>query len=67
MKISINGMSCAHCVKAVTRALSGVKGVSNVSVSLEDKHATLDAQDVSHDVIRAAIEDAGYDVVGISD
>ena len=34
--IKIDGMMCEHCVKAVTKALSGIDGVTVLSVSLED-------------------------------
>ena len=45
--IRIEGMSCGHCVKAVTNELSAVSGVSDVVVSLENKCAKLNTTDLS--------------------
>lgn len=65
-KILVEGMSCMHCVKHVTDALNEVNGVSNVNVSLDTKTATIEANDsVKNQDIKAAIEDAGYEVVNI--
>lgn len=65
--IIIEGMSCGHCVKAVEKALSGIDGVVNVEVSLEDKKATLESsKEISDSEIKAAIDDAGFEVVSIS-
>ncbi|MDF2880390.1 MAG: copper ion binding protein [Clostridiaceae bacterium] len=65
-KILVEGMSCMHCVKHVTDALNEVNGVSNVNVSLDTKTATIEANDnVKDQDIKAAIEDAGYEVVNI--
>lgn len=67
-KILIEGMSCGHCVNHVTEALNEMAGVSNVKVSLETKSAVIDVtSDVSDEDIKAAIEDVGYDVVGIEE
>ena len=63
--IHIEGMMCPHCVRHATEALNKLEGVSAV-VSLADKNAvcTLTA-DVSDEVLKAAIVDAGYEVTGI--
>ncbi|MDR3277471.1 MAG: copper ion binding protein [Oscillospiraceae bacterium] len=63
--LKIEGMSCGHCVKAVTDALAALAGVSDIAVSLEGKSAAFsyDAAAVSLDAVRAAIEEEGYDVV----
>jgi copper chaperone len=61
--IKITGMSCQHCVMAVTKALSGVDGISNVKVSLEKGEASFDeAKPVDMSVIRERIKKAGFDV-----
>jgi copper ion binding protein len=65
-KILIEGMSCGHCVKHVEEALSGLNAVTYVDVKLESKTAVIEVQqDVSDEDIRLAIEEAGYEVVGI--
>ena len=64
-KILVEGMSCGHCVNHVTEALKEV-GATDISVSLEKKLATAEiANSITDEAIKAAIEDAGYDVVGI--
>lgn len=63
--ILIEGMSCGHCVNHVTEALKEV-GAKDISVNLEKKLATAElGEDVSDESIKLAIEDAGYDVIGI--
>lgn len=65
-KILVEGMSCGHCVNHVKEALSELNGVTNVDVNLASKTALLEATvDVSDEAIKAAVDDAGYDVVGI--
>lgn len=64
--ISIEGMMCMHCVKHVNEALSKVDGVSLVEVSLENKNAIVTlTKDVSDSALKAAVENAGYDVTEI--
>jgi copper chaperone len=65
-KILVEGMSCGHCVKHVKEALSELNGVTNVEVDLASKSAVLEASvDVDDEKIRFAVDDAGYEVVGI--
>ena len=65
-KILVEGMSCGHCVNHVKEALSELNGVTSVDVNLASKTAMLEATtDVSDEAIKAAIDDVGYDVVGI--
>ena len=62
-KIGIEGMSCGHCVKALTNALEEIDGISAVQVSLEDKCATFETDgSVTDDQIREVIEEEGYEV-----
>lgn len=61
--MKIKGMSCGHCVAAVTKALGGVEGVSNVQVDLERGLATFDEEaPVDPKVIEQYLEEAGYSV-----
>lgn len=62
--IKIEGMMCQHCVKAATKALEGVAGVTAVTVSLEDKQAVIEGT-ATDEALTAAIVDAGYEVKGI--
>ena len=57
----VTGMSCGHCVAAVTEGLEAVPGVTGVAIDLAAKKATVSSAgplDVA--VIRDAIEGAGY-------
>jgi len=64
-KILLEGMSCKHCVSNVTEALKGI-GAKDVEVNIEKKLATaVISEDISDKVIKAAIEEVGYDVLGI--
>lgn len=50
----------------VTSALQELPGVSKVKVSLEGKNAVIEAsEDVSDEAVKAAIDEAGYEVTGI--
>lgn len=40
--VKIKGMRCGHCVGAVTKALSGIAGISNVQVDLDKGEAVYD-------------------------
>lgn len=67
-KILIEGMSCGHCVNHVKEALSELNGVTSVDVSLENKSAVIEAsEDVKNDDIKAALDEFGYEAVGIEE
>ncbi len=64
--VSIEGMSCGHCVRHVEEALKELAGVVSVVVDLKEKNAVVEMnQELSDEQIKGAIEEAGYDVVGI--
>lgn len=65
---SVVGMTCDHCVAAVTQEVSRVPGVRDVAIELVPGAAstvtiTSDLP-VSEDDVRAAIDEAGYDLDG---
>ena len=65
--ISIEGMMCNHCTGTVQKALEAVEGVTAVTMSLEQKNATVDmASDVADEVLTKAVTDAGYEVKGVT-
>ena len=65
--ISIEGMMCSHCTGTVQKALEAVEGVKAVTMSLEQKNATVElASDVSDEVLTKAVVDAGYEVKGVT-
>lgn len=66
--ISIEGMMCNHCTGTVQKALEAVEGVKAVTMSLEQKNATVElASDVSDEVLTKAVVDAGYEVKGVTE
>lgn len=58
---SVPGISCHHCVAAITSEVSGVAGVSSVAVSVDDKTVTV-IGDAEPAALEAAIEEAGYEI-----
>jgi len=59
---SVPGMHCGHCEHAVKSSVSAVEGVQSVDVDLETKLVTVSGTDLSDESLRAAIDEAGYDV-----
>jgi copper ion binding protein len=61
----VPGVSCQHCVHAVTSEVSKLAGVQQVDVNLDNKVVTVQASEaVTPASIVAAIKEAGYDEVG---
>ena len=61
--IKIKGMSCNHCVMAVTKALKEIDGISNVKVDLQKAEATFDeVKPVDMEIVKERIRKAGYDI-----
>lgn len=64
--MKIEGMMCGHCTGRVQKALEAVAGVNAVTMSLEDKTATVElTEDISDEVLTDAVAEAGYEVTGI--
>ncbi|HJJ26665.1 MAG TPA: heavy metal translocating P-type ATPase [Methanocorpusculum sp.] len=64
--IHIEGMMCKHCSAAVSNALKGIDGVSDVSVSLEEKHAVVTlSKEVSDTVLKETVAAADFEVTGV--
>ena len=64
--IKINGMMCSHCTGRVGEVLNAIDGVSaEVSLDNGGQAVVTLAKDVSDDVLKKAVVDAGYEVVGI--
>ena len=61
---TVEGMTCGHCVKAVTEEISAIPGVSDVAVELETGLVTVIAEaDPTVDAVAAAVDEAGYTLV----
>jgi copper ion binding protein len=61
MTLNVRGMSCGHCVAAITSAVAPLPGVTDVAVDLEQGLVTVEGSADEASVV-AAIEDTGYDV-----
>ena len=59
---SVPGVSCQHCVDAITAEVGQVPGVASVVVDLATKTVTVEAESVDDAAVRAAIDEAGYAV-----
>ncbi len=64
--VTISGMSCAHCTRAVFTSLSGVEGILRADVSIGRAVIEHDGS-VSAEAVREAISIAGYEVVDVRD
>ncbi len=62
-KINVYGMTCEHCVKTVTKAVSSLKGVISVDVNLKGEYAdvTYNEKSLGTDDIKKAVRESGYD------
>ena len=65
---SVSGMSCGHCVAAVTEEVGGIDGVSDVEVDLVaggvSRVTVTSAAPLTVDGLRCAIDEAGYSLMG---
>jgi copper chaperone len=60
IEFNITGMTCDHCVHAVTGAIGDLSGVSSVKVSLEEKKATVTGDMIDIAAVVAAVAEEGY-------
>ena len=61
MRLIVDGMNCAHCVRAITDAVTSLKDGVVVKVSLENR--TVDVEGIDdREAVVAAIESEGYEV-----
>lgn len=65
--ISVDGMTCGHCVNAVTEEISKISGVTAVNIDLNAdgiSPVSITAEsEISDTDIAAAVEEAGYSIV----
>lgn len=62
-RYKVPGVNCEHCRTAITTEVSQVAGVESVEVDLDQKVVTVSGPVVDDAAVRAAIDEAGYDVV----
>ena len=56
----VTGMTCGHCVQAVSSEVSAIDGVTDVQVDLESGRVDVTGENVTEDDVRAAVDEAGY-------
>jgi len=59
---TVVGMTCEHCVNAVSAELSQVPGVAAVAVDLASGRVTVTGSGYTDDQVRAAVDEAGYEL-----
>lgn len=60
----VDGMTCGHCVSAITGEVGKVPGVAGVKVDLKGRTVTVSGEAVDEAGVRTAIDNAGYVFVG---
>jgi copper chaperone len=61
----VKGMTCGHCVSAVSSEVGGLPGVTAVDVDLEAGTVTVTSQEpLDTDALRDTVDEAGYELVG---
>lgn len=64
-RYTVKGMTCSHCVAAVTEEVSKVDGVTDVAVDLDSGSLTVRGPvQVDSEAVAAAVDEAGYELVG---
>jgi copper chaperone CopZ len=58
----VTGMTCGHCVQAVTSEVSAIDGVTDVQVDLVSGRVDVTGENVPDEAVRAAVDEAGYAV-----
>lgn len=61
IELKVEGMTCNHCVSAVTQAVQSIDSNARINVDLI-AHRVWVESDAGMEEIKAAITDAGYDV-----
>ncbi|HPE90298.1 MAG TPA: heavy-metal-associated domain-containing protein [Spirochaetia bacterium] len=63
--LTIEGMSCGHCAMRVKKALEEVAGVSSATVDVTEGKAVVEGDAPDSNMLRGAVEKAGYSVTGV--
>lgn len=60
---SVAGMTCGHCVHAVSSEVGAIPGVQAVDVDLAGGKLTVTGEDYTDQQVRDAVDEAGYQLV----
>ncbi len=64
--VKIEGMGCQHCINRITEALSALDDVEVLEVSLENKSATVNANDsVTDEALMNAVNEEGFEAIEV--
>jgi copper chaperone CopZ len=62
---TVSGMSCGHCESAITREVTSIPGVTSVTAVAQTGLLTIASEGPLDDAaVRAAVDEAGYELVG---
>ncbi len=64
--LMVEGMSCSHCEKAVSDALSKLTGAKDISVNLDSKQVTVSCE-CGAQTVKDTVDNQGYDVTSITE
>ncbi len=62
----VDGMTCAHCVNAVSEEIAKIEGIDTFDVNLDTKLVTVAGPDVNDEEVVLAIDEAGYEALIVS-
>ncbi|RRR96129.1 heavy-metal-associated domain-containing protein [Glycomyces terrestris] len=63
----VKGMTCGHCAGSVTQEIAALPGVEHVDVALDTGKVTVKSETaLTEDQVRAAVDEAGYELVGVA-
>lgn len=64
-EVTVEGMTCGHCVGSVTKEIKDIAGVTEVTIDLASGKVSIESTEpIEPAVIAAAVDEAGYAIVG---
>ena len=66
MKLIVDNMSCQHCVNTITKAINDIDPKAKVTIDLAKHEVDIEGGTISQEAAIAAINEVGYEFVGIS-
>lgn len=66
MKLIVDNMSCQHCVKTITKAINDIDPKAKVTVDLAQHEVDIEGGTISQEAAIQAVNEAGFEFVGIS-
>lgn len=60
---TVAGMTCNHCVMSVREEVGEIAGVTDIDIDLASGRLSVAGDDISDDAVKAAVAEAGYEVI----